>query len=158
MNIIQSGITAKHASIVIIIARFNEFINKNLLLGALDTLKRIGQVEEKNILQIYVPGTYEISVAASYIAKSGKYDAIIVIGTIIKGDTDHFKYIAGDTTSNLLKISTQYLIPITLGILTTNSIEQSIERSGTKMGNKGSEAALAVLEMINVMKYLKKIL
>ncbi|QCI20586.1 6,7-dimethyl-8-ribityllumazine synthase [Buchnera aphidicola (Brachycaudus cardui)] len=158
MNTIQSGIISKNASIAIIIARFNEFINKNLLSGALDILKRIGQVNKENILKIYVPGTYEIPVVASYIANSSKYDAIIVIGTIIKGKTDHFKYIASDTTSNLARISTQFFIPITLGILTTNSIEQSIERAGAKMGNKGSEAALAALEMINIMKDLKKIL
>lgn len=158
MNTIQSGITAKNASIAIIIARFNDFINNNLLSGALDTLKRIGQVNEENILKIYVPGTYEIPTVASYIANSGKYDAIIAIGTIIKGNTDHFKYIASDTSSSLSRISTQYFLPITLGILTTKNIEQSIERSGTKMGNKGSEAALAALEMINVMKTLKKAL
>lgn len=158
MNTIESGIIAKNASVAIIIARFNEFINKNLLSGALDTLKRIGKINEENILKIYVPGTYEIPVIASYLANSGKYDAIIVIGTIIKGKTDHFKYIAADTTSSLAKISSQFFIPVTLGILTTNSIEQSIERSGTKLGNKGSEAALAALEMINIMKDLKKIL
>ncbi|WAI11646.1 MAG: 6,7-dimethyl-8-ribityllumazine synthase [Buchnera aphidicola (Macrosiphum albifrons)] len=158
MNTIQVGITAKNASIAIIISRFNEFINHNLLSGALDTLQRIGQVNKDNILKIYVPGTYEIPTVASHIASSSKYDAIIAIGTIIKGDTDHFKYIAGDTSSSLSRISTQYFLPITLAILTTKNIEQSIERSGTKMGNKGSEAALAALEMINIMKKLKKVI
>jgi 6,7-dimethyl-8-ribityllumazine synthase len=158
MNIIQTGITAQDSSIAIIVSRFNEFINKNLLLGALDTLKRIGKVNEENILIIYVPGTHEIATVASYIAHSSKYNAIIAIGTIIQGDTDHFKYIANDTSSNITRISTQYCLPITLGILMTKNIEQSIERSGTKMGNKGSEAALAALEMINVMKKLKKVL
>ncbi|QIQ42025.1 MAG: 6,7-dimethyl-8-ribityllumazine synthase [Buchnera aphidicola (Microlophium carnosum)] len=158
MNTIQSGITAKNASIAIIISRFNQFINHNLLLGALDTLQRIGQVNENNILKVYVPGTYEIPTVASYIASSAKCDAIIAIGTIIKGETDHFKYISHDTSSSLSKISTKYFLPITLGILTTKNIEQSIERSGTKMGNKGSEAALAALEMINIMKKLKKAL
>ncbi|QCI21741.1 6,7-dimethyl-8-ribityllumazine synthase [Buchnera aphidicola (Hyadaphis tataricae)] len=158
MNIIQSGITAKNASIAIIIARFNELINKNLLSGALDILTRIGQINKKNILKIYVPGTYEIPVIASYIAATKKYDAIIAIGTIIQGKTDHFKYISSDTSSNLLNISTRYCIPITSGILTTKNIKQSIERSGTKMGNKGSEAALAALEMINVMHDLQKII
>ncbi|WP_284443119.1 6,7-dimethyl-8-ribityllumazine synthase [Buchnera aphidicola] len=158
MNTIQVGITAKNASIAIIISRFNEFINHNLLSGALDTLQRVGQVNKDNILKIYVPGTYEIPTVASHIASSSKYDAIIAIGTIIKGDTDHFKYIAGDTSSNLSRISTQYFLPITLAILTTKNIEQSIERSGTKMGNKGSEAALAALEMINIMKKLKKVI
>lgn len=156
MNTIQSGITAKHASIAIIIARFNEFINKHLLSGTIDTLTRIGQIKEEKILKIYVPGTYEIPIVASYIANSKKYDAIIAIGTVIKGETDHFKYISSDTSSSLLTISTKYLIPITSGILTTKNIEQSLERSGTKMGNKGSQAALAALEMINIMKNLKK--
>ncbi|QCI24500.1 6,7-dimethyl-8-ribityllumazine synthase [Buchnera aphidicola (Muscaphis stroyani)] len=155
MNTINSGITVKNSSIAIIISRFNEFINKNLLLGALDTLIRLGKMKEEEILKIYVPGTNEIPVVASYIAKSQKYHAIIAIGTIIKGNTDHFKYISNNTFSNLSKISTKYFIPITLGILITDNIKQSIERSGTKMGNKGSEAALAALEMINTMKYVK---
>ncbi|QCI22892.1 6,7-dimethyl-8-ribityllumazine synthase [Buchnera aphidicola] len=158
MNTIQAGITAKNASIAIIISRFNEFINHNLLSGALDALQRVGQVNKDNILKIYVPGTYEIPTVASHIASSSKYDAIIAIGTIIKGNTDHFKYIASDTSSSLSRISTQYFLPITLAILITKNIEQSIERSGTKMGNKGSEAALAALEMINVMKKLKKVI
>ncbi|QFQ32267.1 6,7-dimethyl-8-ribityllumazine synthase [Buchnera aphidicola] len=156
MKIIQSGITRKTASIAIIISRFNQFINNNLLFGALDTLKRIGQIKEDNIFKIYVPGAYEIPLIAKYIAKNKKYDAIITIGAIIKGSTDHFKYIASDVYNNLSKISIKYLIPITLGILTTNNLEQSIERSGLKMGNKGSEAALAALEMINIIKQLKE--
>ncbi|QCI17264.1 6,7-dimethyl-8-ribityllumazine synthase [Buchnera aphidicola (Aphis helianthi)] len=156
MNIIQSGITNKTASIAIIISRFNQFINNSLLSGALDTLIRIGQIKEENIFKIYVPGAYEIPLIASYIAKHKKYNAIITIGTIIKGSTDHFKYISGDIYSNLSKISIKHFIPITLGILTTNNLEQSIERSGLKMGNKGSEAALAALEMINIIEKLKK--
>lgn len=156
MNIIQSGITNKKASIAIIISRFNEFINSNLLCGTLDTLIRIGQIKEENICQIYVPGTYEIPIIASYIAKYKKYNAIIALGTIIKGSTDHFKYIASDTYNSLSKISIKYFIPITLGILTTNNVEQAIERSGLKMGNKGSEAALAALEMINIIEKLKQ--
>ncbi|AEO08235.1 6,7-dimethyl-8-ribityllumazine synthase [Buchnera aphidicola] len=155
MNIIQSGIVSKNASIAIIIARFNDFINQHLLSGALDILIRIGKVKQENILTIYVPGAYEISTIANYIAKSNKYDAIITLGTIIQGETDHFKYISNDTISNLSKISIQYFLPITLGILTTNNMQQSIERSGLKMGNKGSEAALAALEMINIVKNLK---
>ncbi|ANZ22649.1 6,7-dimethyl-8-ribityllumazine synthase [Buchnera aphidicola (Diuraphis noxia)] len=157
MNIIQVGITTKNASIAIIVSRFNEFINKNLLSGAVDTLKRIGQINEENILIIYVPGAYEIPIVANYIAQTKKYDSIIVIGTIIKGDTDHFKYITSDTSSSLLNISIQSHIPIISSILTINNVEQSIERSGTKMGNKGSQAALSALEMINVMKKLKKL-
>ncbi|QFQ32618.1 6,7-dimethyl-8-ribityllumazine synthase [Buchnera aphidicola (Aphis fabae)] len=156
MNIIQSGITNKTASIAIIISRFNQFINNHLLSGALDTLTRVGQIQKENILKIYVPGTYEIPIIAKYIAKYKKYNAIIAIGTIIKGSTDHFKYIASDTYNNLSKISMKYFIPITLGILTTKNLEQSIERSGLKMGNKGSEAALAALEMINIIEKLKK--
>lgn len=155
MNIIQEGIINQSASIAIIISRFNQFINNHLLSGAIDTLIRLGKIKKEKIFQIYVPGTYEIPIIANYIAKYKKYDAIIAIGTIIKGSTDHFKYIASDTYNNLSKISMKYLIPITLGILTTNNLEQSIERSGLKMGNKGSEAALAALEMINIMEKLK---
>ncbi|QIQ41460.1 MAG: 6,7-dimethyl-8-ribityllumazine synthase [Buchnera aphidicola (Aphis urticata)] len=156
MKIIQSGITNKTASIAIIISRFNQFINNHLLSGALDTLKRIGHIKEDNILKVYAPGAYEIPLIANYISKYKKYNAIIAIGTIIKGSTDHFKYIASDTYNNLSKISMKYLIPITLGILTTNNLEESIERAGLKMGNKGAEAALAALEMINIIETLKK--
>lgn len=156
MKIIQSGITTKNSSVAIIIARFNELINKNLLSGALDTLIRIGKISKENILKVYVPGTYEIPMTANYIANSKKYHAIITIGTIIEGQTDHFKYIASDTSSSLLSISIKHFIPITSGILTTKNIKQALERSGIKKGNKGSEAALAALEMINVMKNLKK--
>ncbi|WP_422667357.1 6,7-dimethyl-8-ribityllumazine synthase [Buchnera aphidicola] len=156
MNTIEASITVKNVSIAIVIARFNEIINNNLLMGALDILIRIGKIPKENILKIYVPGAYEIPLISNYLANSGKYDAIIAIGTIIKGNTYHFKNIANDTTSTLLKISTKYCIPITLGLLITENIEQSIERSGCKMGNKGSEAALSALEMINVMKKIKK--
>ncbi|ALD15386.1 6,7-dimethyl-8-ribityllumazine synthase [Buchnera aphidicola (Aphis glycines)] len=156
MKIIQSGITNQTASIAVIISRFNQFVNNNLLFGALDTLTRIGQIKEDKIFKIYVPGAYEIPLIAKYIAKNKKYDAIITIGTIIKGSTDHFKYISSNVYNNLSKISIKYLIPITLGILTANNLEQSIERSGLKMGNKGSEAALAALEMINIISKLKE--
>ncbi|CAL4325252.1 6,7-dimethyl-8-ribityllumazine synthase [Buchnera aphidicola (Protaphis terricola)] len=156
MNIIQSEIINKKASIAIIISRFNQFINNHLLSGALDTLIRIGQIKEDRIFQIYVPGIYEIPIVANYIAKNKKYQAIIAIGTVIKGKTDHFKYISSNTYQNLSKISIKYSIPITLGILTTNNLKESIERSGLKMGNKGSEAALAALEMINIMEKIKK--
>ncbi|QNS01648.1 MAG: 6,7-dimethyl-8-ribityllumazine synthase [Buchnera aphidicola (Pentalonia nigronervosa)] len=158
MNTIQSGIITNNASIAIIIARFNEFINHNLLLGATDTLVRIGKLDKNNILKIYVPGTYEIPVVANYIAKSKKYDAIIAIGTVIKGSTDHFKYISSNTIRHLSDISVKNIIPITLGILITETIEQAIERCGTKMGNKGSDAALSALEMINTVKQLTNML
>lgn len=157
MNTIQSGITAENAKIIIIISRFNKFINDHLLSGALDALIRIGKIKKEKILKIYVPGTYEIPLVAKYIAKNNICDAIITIGTIIKGQTEHFRHIANETYNNLSKISTKYLIPITLGILTTDNIEQSIERAGSKMGNKGYEAALTTLEMINIIKKIKKI-
>ncbi|CAL4324659.1 6,7-dimethyl-8-ribityllumazine synthase [Buchnera aphidicola] len=158
MKTIEEGVKSTNVSIAIVISRFNDLINKNLLLGAIDTLVRIGEVSQEKILKIYVPGAYEIPIVSSYIAHSGKYDAIIAIGTIIQGSTHHFKNISYDTTSSLSKISTKYFIPITLGLLITENIQQSFERSGSKMGNKGSEAALAALEMINVMKKLKKII
>lgn len=156
MKIINEKITVKNGKIAIVIARFNNFINENLLSGAIDTLKRIGKIKSKNITIIKVPGSFEIPIIIKNLIKFHKYDAIITLGTIIKGETEHYKYIAKQTSNGILKISIKKNIPISFGILITKNIEQAIERSGTKMGNKGSEAALCVLEMINIIKKIKK--
>ncbi|CAJ0993157.1 6,7-dimethyl-8-ribityllumazine synthase [Pantoea sp. Nvir] len=155
MKIIQASVAAPEANVGIVIARFNNFINNSLLDGAIDALKRIGQVKDENITIIWVPGAYELPLAARILTNSGKYDAIVVLGTVIRGGTDHFKYVAGEASSSIANLAITSEVPVTFGILTTENIEQAIERAGTKKGNKGTEAALTALEMINVLKAIK---
>lgn len=156
MKTIEGGVMLQSARIAIIVARFNKFINDSLLLGAMDALKRIGGISDDNITVIWVPGAYEIPLAAKMVAKSSKYNGIVALGTIIRGETAHFDYVAGESSSGLLSTSLEFDIPIGFGILTTESIEQAIERAGTKAGNKGAEAALAVIEMLNVVKAIAR--
>lgn len=156
MNIIESDIIANEAKIAIAVVRFNRFVNNNLLEGALDILQRIGHVQDKNITIIWVPGAYELPLIAKALAISHKYDGIIALGTVIRGFTVHFEFISKECSSGLSKISMENTLPIGFGLLTTDNISQAIERSGIKSNNKGSEAALAVLEMINILKMIKK--
>ncbi|CAL4323223.1 6,7-dimethyl-8-ribityllumazine synthase [Buchnera aphidicola] len=154
MSIIQGKVTSETSKIAIIISRFNEFINENLLRGAVDTLNRIGNIHYNNITVIKIPGAYEIPIIANKIASLKKYDGIITLGTIIKGETMHFEILSGIVSTKISEISINHNIPITLGILITNTIEQAINRAGNKFGNKGNEAALSLLETINVLKIL----
>jgi len=151
MKIIEGGLAAPQAKIAIVISRFNSFINEQLLAGAIDTLKRTGQVEDDNITVVRVPGAVELPLATKRVAASKKYDAIIALGTVIRGGTPHFEFVAGECNKGLAQVSMEFDIPVAFGVLTTDSIDQAIERAGTKMGNKGSEAALSALEMVNVM-------
>ncbi|WP_392559287.1 6,7-dimethyl-8-ribityllumazine synthase [Orbus mooreae] len=155
MQTIEGQVAAPKAKIAIITARFNHFINDSLVEGAIDALKRIGQVDDKNITVIKVPGAYEIPLTAKAVAQSKKYDGIVALGTVIRGSTAHFDYVAGESSSGLLSVSLEHTIPVGFGILTTENIEQAIERAGTKAGNKGAEAALTVLEMLNTLKAIK---
>ncbi|MGK2946633.1 MAG: 6,7-dimethyl-8-ribityllumazine synthase [Candidatus Malihini olakiniferum] len=154
MNVIKGVVATPDARIAIAIARFNHFINDSLLEGAIDALKRIGQVKDENITVVWVPGAYELPITARVLAKSG-YDAVVALGTVIRGGTAHFEYVAGECSSGLINVAINSDIPVTFGVLTTESIEQAIERAGTKAGNKGAEAALTALEMINVLKDVK---
>ena len=151
MNIIEANVATPDARVAITIARFNNFINDSLLEGAIDALKRIGQVKDENITVVWVPGAYELPLAAGALAKTGKYDAVIALGTVIRGGTAHFEYVAGGASNGLAHVAQDSEIRV----LTTESIEQAIERAGTKAGNKGAEAALTALEMINVLKAIK---
>ncbi|XBC42184.1 MAG: 6,7-dimethyl-8-ribityllumazine synthase [Buchnera aphidicola (Meitanaphis elongallis)] len=151
MKIIKEITLAKTAKIAIIISRFNYFINQHLLNGALDILQRIGQVKNENITVIYVPGAFEIPIVTNIIANKKQYDAIITLGTIIKGSTTHFSLLSNEINARISEISIQYKIPISFGVIVADNIEQAIERSGTKIGNKGSESALVILEMINII-------
>ncbi|MDU6411055.1 MAG: 6,7-dimethyl-8-ribityllumazine synthase [Yersiniaceae bacterium] len=155
MNVIEGAVATPGARVAIAIARFNNFINDSLLDGAVDALKRIGQVSEDNITIVWVPGAYELPLAARTLANTQRYDAIIALGTVIRGGTAHFEYVAGECSSGLASVAMTSEIPVTFGALTTESIEQAIERAGTKAGNKGAEAALTALEMINVIKAIK---
>ena len=155
MKIIEAAVATPDARIAIVIARFNNFINDSLLDGAIDALKRIGQVQDDNITVVWVPGAYELPLAARALTTTGKYDAIIALGTVIRGGTAHFEYVAGEASSGIASVAMDSAIPVAFGVLTTENIEQAIERAGTKAGNKGAEAALTALEMINLLKAIK---
>lgn len=155
MNVIQTDYTvASNSKITIIIARFNYFINTNLLSGTMDILTRIGKIQEKNIILVKVPGSYEIPFIAHNIALSKQSNAIITLGTIIQGETMHAKNMISNINYLLSKISIRANIPIISGILMTKNIEQAIERSGCKKGNKGCEAAYTTLEILNLLKFI----
>lgn len=155
MNVIEGIVNNPDARVAIAIARFNTFINNSLLEGARDTLKRFGGLPEEKITVVWVPGAYELPLAVKALAESKRYDAIIALGTVIRGGTPHFEYVAGECSSGLSNIAMNSNIPVAFGVLTTENIEQAIERAGTKAGNKGSEAALAALEMVSVIKAIK---
>ncbi|MCH4248851.1 MULTISPECIES: 6,7-dimethyl-8-ribityllumazine synthase [Acinetobacter] len=135
----------------IVVGRFNSFVVEHLLEGAIDTLKRHG-VAEENITVAYAPGAWELPVVAKKLAATQKFDAIIALGAVIRGSTPHFDFVAGECAKGLGVVGLDSTLPVINGVLTTDSIEQAIERSGTKAGNKGSEAALTAIEMVNLLK------
>lgn len=141
------------ARFAIVSARFNEFIVDSLATGAMDTLVRHG-VAFNQITHVRVPGAFELSPICLRLAKSGKYDAIIALGAVIRGATAHFDYVAGEAARGIAAASEQSGVPVIFGVLTTDTIEQAIERAGTKAGNKGAEAAVTAIEMINLLKQL----
>ena len=134
---------------LILAARFNDMVTSSLLRGAEETLK---QADVKNIDTIWVPGAWELPVAAAKAARSGKWQGIICLGAVIKGDTPHFDYVAGQAASGLMSISIETSVPVVFGVLTTNTVEQALNRAGLKLGNKGSEAAQTALEMTSALK------
>ncbi|WP_128655960.1 6,7-dimethyl-8-ribityllumazine synthase [Paenibacillus sp. 598K] len=138
----------------IVVGRFNEFITSRLLSGALDALKRHGATEEE-IEIAWVPGAFEIPLIAQKMAESGKYDAVITLGTVIRGSTPHFDYVCNETAKGVAAIALKTGVPTIFGVLTTDSIEQAVERAGTKAGNKGWEAAASAIEMANLTKALQ---
>jgi 6,7-dimethyl-8-ribityllumazine synthase len=148
---IEGDLQARNARFGIILGRFNAFIGEPLLAGAIDTLVRHG-ADNGNIEVVRVPGAYEIPLMAKRMAASGKYDALIALGAVIRGATPHFDYVAGECTKGIAQVSMDFDIPIGFGVLTVDSIEQAIERAGTKAGNKGIDAAMAAIEMVNVLK------
>ena len=153
MNTYEGNLVAKGLKFGIIIGRFNEFIGGKLLSGALDGLKRHG-VEDSEIEIAWVPGAFEIPLIAKKLAKSGKYDAVICLGAVIRGSTPHFDYVSSEVSKGIASVSLDTEVPVIFGVLTTDTIEQAIERAGTKAGNKGYDAAVTAIEMANLLKQL----
>lgn len=151
----QGDLLARDLKFVIVAARFNDFIVESLVRGAVDTLKRHGATE-KNIELVRVPGAFELPLAAQRLAQSKRYQGIIALGAVIKGATPHFDYVCGECASGLSRVSQQTGVPVAFGVLTTDTIEQAIERAGTKAGNKGADAALVALEMANLLPQLDR--
>ena len=152
INVVEGKVVAPEGMKVAIVAsRFNEIIVNKLLGGAVDGLVRHG-VEEENITAAWVPGAFEIPVVASKLAQSGKYDAVICVGAVIRGQTSHYDYVCNEVSKGIATVSLESEIPVMFGVVTTENIEQAIERAGTKAGNKGYDCALGAIEMVNVMK------
>ncbi|PLR81008.1 6,7-dimethyl-8-ribityllumazine synthase [Bacillus canaveralius] len=152
-KVIEGNLIGTGLKMAIVVGRFNEFITSKLLSGAEDALYRHG-VQEEDVTIAWVPGAFEIPLMAKKLAESGKYDAVITLGTVIRGATPHFEYVSGETAKGVASSSLQTGIPIIFGVLTTETIEQAIERAGTKAGNKGWEAATSAIEMANLYKQL----
>ncbi len=153
-NYIEGNLDAKGLSFGIIVSRFNSFISDRLLEGAIDALVRHGASED-DITVVRIPGAFEIPLTASAMAASGKYDAVICLGAVIRGATPHFDYVSAEVSKGIASVSLASGLPVIFGVLTTNTIEQAVERAGTKAGNKGFEAAMGAIETINVIRALK---
>ena len=150
MNVYEGKLVSKGIKVGIVVARFNEFIGSKLLGGAIDGLKR-HDVKEEDIDVAWVPGAFEIPLIAAKMAKLGKYDAVICLGAVIRGSTTHYDYVCSEVSKGVAHVSLQSEIPVILGVLTTENIEQAIERAGTKAGNKGYDCALTAIEMVNLI-------
>ena len=151
MEIFEGKLISDELKFGIIVGRFNEFIGGKLLSGALDALKRHG-ADEEDIDIVWVPGAFEIPLVAKKMAKTEKYDAVICLGAVIRGSTPHFDYVSNEVTKGIASVSLNTELPIVFGVLTTDTIEQAIERAGTKAGNKGYDAAITAIEMANLLK------
>ena len=153
MRIFEGNVIAQELRFGIVVSRFNDFIGERLLGGALDALTRSGAAED-NIDVFKVPGAFEIPLMAKKLASSGSYDAVICLGAVIRGATPHFDYVANEVSKGIASVSLDSGVPIAFGVLTTDTLEQAIERAGTKAGNKGWDAAVAAIEMANVIRQI----
>lgn len=153
MKVLEGKLVAKDVKVAIVAARFNEFIVSKLIGGAVDGLTR-HDIPEDNITLAWVPGAFEIPVAAKKMAKSGKYDAVICLGAVIRGATSHYDYVCAEVSKGIAAVSLETEIPVMFGVVTTDNIEQAIERAGTKAGNKGYDCALGAIEMMNLLEQI----
>ena len=154
MNILEGKVVAEGMKVGIVVARFNEFITSKLLSGAIDGLVR-HDVKEDDVDVAWVPGAFEIPLVASKMAKSRKYDAVICLGAVIRGSTSHYDYVCNEVSKGIAAVSMENDIPVMFGVITTENIEQALERSGSKAGNKGYECALGAIEMVNLIRKIK---
>ncbi|MCI5498354.1 MAG: 6,7-dimethyl-8-ribityllumazine synthase [Clostridiales bacterium] len=154
MNTYEGKLVAQNMKVAIVAARFNEFITSKLIGGAMDGLTRHG-VAEEDIYLAWVPGAFEIPLVASKLAKSGKYDAVICLGAVIRGSTSHYDLVCNEVAKGIAQVSLASEIPVLFGVVTTDTIEQAIERAGTKAGNKGYDCALGAVEMVNLIREIE---
>ncbi len=151
MKTLEGKLTAKGMKFGIVVARFNEFITSKLLSGAVDCLVR-HEAADDDITVAWVPGAFEVPLAAKKMAESGKYDAVIALGAVIRGATPHFDYVCAEASKGIAQVSMQTGVPVAFGVLTTENIQQAVERAGTKAGNKGVDCAMSAIEMVNLLK------
>lgn len=151
MKTLEGKLTAKNMKIAIVVARFNEFITSKLLSGCVDCLIR-HEAADEDLTVAWVPGAFEIPMAAKKLAESGKYDAVICLGAVIRGATPHFDYVCTEASKGIAQVSMQTGVPVAFGVLTTENIQQAVERAGTKAGNKGVDCAMTAMEMVNLFK------
>ena len=151
MKTLEGNPTAKNMKIAIVVARFNEFITSKLLSGCVDCLIR-HEAADEDLTVAWVPGAFEIPMAAKKLAESGKYDAVICLGAVIRGATPHFDYVCAEASKGIAQVSMQTGVPVAFGVLTTENIQQAVERAGTKAGNKGVDCAMTAMEMVNLFK------
>ena len=152
-EVLEGKIGAAGFRFAVVVSRFNDFISARLVEGAMDALRRHGAADEQ-ISLIRVPGAFEIPLVAKRLAKSGRFDAVICLGAVIRGSTPHFEYVAAEVSKGIATVSLETGVPVTFGVLTTENLEQAIERAGSKSGNKGWDAAMAAMEMVNLFKQL----
>ena len=151
MKTLEGKLTAKNMKIAIVVARFNEFITSKLLSGCIDCLIR-HEAADEDLTVAWVPGAFEIPMATKKLAESGKYDAVICLGAVIRGATPHFDYVCAEASKGIAQVSMQTGVPVAFGVLTTENIQQAVERAGTKAGNKGVDCAMTAMEMVNLFK------
>jgi 6,7-dimethyl-8-ribityllumazine synthase len=154
MKTFEGGLTGQGLKVAIVESRFNNLIGDRLVEGAVDALKRHG-VQDADIAIARVPGAFEIPLIAQELAKSGRFDAVVCLGAVIRGATAHFEYVAGPMASSLASVALSTAVPVLFGVLTTETIEQAVERAGTKAGNKGADAAVAAIEMANLLRVIR---
>ncbi len=150
---IEGALNVQNARFCLVVARFNSFIVESLLEGAIDAIKRHGAAES-DITIVRVPGAFEMPLVVEKVAASGDYDAVVALGAVIRGGTPHFEYVAGECVKGIAQVTLKHGVPVSFGVLTVDTIEQAIERAGTKAGNKGGEAAMSAIEMVNLLRQI----